>query len=1039
MSRGFFLHRSVRAGLAALLLGLSGCSSGGSGTAFVGTPGEEQAKPEGGSFFLDAHRGGRASRLHLVECLWGRLVDVHGLLENGAVDPLPAFRDLLIRESLQSDGLDYRLETSAITQRTRLVVLRRRGAADAGLGTFEELLARARSNLPPVLVRDDDGSSPPPFSLVPRNACLSLRFDDLLADDEAAQRELARFVAVRTGYPAELPFEGRVLFDPNHGGLSGSAFHSTRVLVDSTVSEEEASQGTMALAVNSTGFPASVLGDARPNLSVRLPTRTDPGAGLFRVLTNLQGSALDPGENGPIDEDTRSLEVVRAMRAGRSDDANAGFLLDLNRPSLLGRWPAIVTEASFEAGGEPGIDLLLDLDFEGRCLRSPVAGDIVQRGDLFLEVRANASAPDSDGEVHGVRVRSLAVEPLAIPELAEGLAEYLTTFAFGLFTPSACWSSVNPVPGDAPDGELLSSSQFVLRFSEPMDPARIDPFESVRLVRGNPSQPLTATTVVVAEVRPSPDLRTFTLRPLLPLSFGLGGEYFVAIDGSASGPTDLAGNLLAGAPPNMQYSMADDQGQLENGGIVLRFAAQDELEPLGAPDLRGQLFYDFERGRIRGRLPVAESFAADSSQPVPSIMIPFGPGVQTPLSSFGSKLQTVWRYCDLGWTADDESKHNLDVVGLSWTPVGGIVIGDFFPRFEMRLAHSRRLPDEHRTFTGTTWSCSGLGAGDRTCPPCQVNVPFEDNILRDPRSPQRTVHDRSLGYRVQQRDVYRGVSGRAVLPYPLNRGSGPEESFTWRDTAVQAKDGTDSGGIPLEIEVSPPLGLVPGPAGRLAPGGSVPAWGLPLLIEIRCFPSEAALGFNPLEIYLAQNAQQLPNFRAYSTGGVNSLGVSVRVDPDLSTIPEGGFNPRSRPPGQGTAFQADNSFYTGELATVVRLSRAHSIWIRADIDEPRYFPPVTVPRPDDQPGRARLELEFRGASSFSASGLVDGFDSRALDPLGDIGFGDVQFFRGDPTWHADLTELDGAQYFQVRFTFVNDLGAGVTAELSALGIAWEGR
>jgi hypothetical protein len=301
------------------------------------------------------------------------------------------------------------------------------------------------------------------------------------------------------------------------------------------------------------------------------------------------------------------------------------------------------------------------------------------------------------------------------------------------------------------------------------------------------------------------------------------------------------------------------------------------------------------------------------------------------------------------------------------------------------------------------------------------------------------MNDRALGYRVDARDLYLGQSGRVLAPYPINRNGLPERTFTWRDTAVLAKDGLDSPGIPLLIETSAPLGLVPGPAGRIALPGNVPAWGLPLLIEVRCFPTSSALGLNPLEIYLAQNAQQLPCFRAYSTGGINAFGVTVTVDPDLAMVPEGGFNPRSRPPGSPTTFEADNSFYTGELDTIERVSRAHSVWIHAEIDSPHYLPPILVPRPEQQPAAARIEVEFRGATGFSAQGLVDSGDARNLDPMGDLGDFDVQFLGGDRRWFAAPAAIDGANYFQLRISFVNDLFARAVPELSALGVAYEAR
>ncbi len=1027
-------------GLALASTGVAACGGGGGGGGSTppGTPGTEVAKPGGGTFFLDAHHGGRTTRLHLVESAWGRVLDVHALLASGAADPLPAFRDMLVEETVQSDGVNFLLETNAITQRTRLVILRQRGADDQGNGTFEELLARARALLPPILPKPDDGSQGGPFSFVARNACLSLRFDDLLDDGPEARLALRETVRILIGYPPSTPFVTRILFDPNHGGVVNEEFHSTRVLIDTSVSEEESAASEVPLEVNSLGLPASFVSDARPNVSVRIPARTDPGSGQFRLLTNLIGSALDRRSNDPVDASSPTLDVVRAMRAGRGDDANNGFLLDLNRPELIGAWPATVLSAAHDPQGTPGFDFVLELVYGGACRRAPRPGHILRVGEHFLEVLVPGAEPDAEGVVSEARVRLSGTQPLVEPNLLLGNGSYLSTYSSGVPVSATCWVNVVPAPGRPPDKDLVAESQIVARFSEPMSRASVDPFDNFRLVRGNSGSPVLATTVVVAEAAGSSDLKTFTLRPLLPLARGVTGEYTLSLAGGPEGLSDLAGNVIAAVPPMLEFELDPDEQPLENGGVVLRFSSTDELEPVDLPDLRGQLFYDFARGTIRGRRPTFESFSADRSQPVPGIMIPFAPGVQTPLSGLGSKLQSVWRYCDLGWSVEDETKHNLDVIGLSWSPVGGSVLNDFFERFEMRLAHSRRQPDEFRTFTGTTFPCSGLGAGSAICPPCNINVLYEDNILRDPRSPQTIVHERSLGYRVDARDLFLGVSGARRMPWPMNR-AGAVTTFTWRDTSVLAKDGIDSGGIPLMIETAQPLALVPGPAGRIAEPGKVPAWGLPLLIEVGCFPSSAALGFNPLEVYLAQNSQALPNFRAYSSGGINQGGLTIQVNPDLALFPTGGFNPGSRPPGQGTTFQADNSFYTGELDSVVRVSRAHTIWMPATIPDPHYLPPLISPLPGEQLGNARVELEFRGADGFTGPALTDAFNARELDPLGDLGEFDVQFHDGDGSWSPDVGRLDGASYLQMRITFVNDIVALVGPELSAIGIAYTAR
>jgi hypothetical protein len=571
-----------------------------------------------------------------------------------------------------------------------------------------------------------------------------------------------------------------------------------------------------------------------------------------------------------------------------------------------------------------------------------------------------------------------------------------------------------------------------------MDPASLDPFDGYRLVRGDSNSPLTATNLVIGRVDASTDLREFRFVPLLPLSFGSSGEYHLELVSGPEGITDLAGNPLASALAPVDFSMEPGAAAFSNGGTALRFVSVDELEPVGLRDLRGQFFYDFSRQAIRPRPVSFESFPADRTQPVPSIMIPFAPGVQTPLSPLGSKLQMLWRYCDLGWQVADETKHNLDVVGLSWSPIGGQVLSDYYDRFELRLAHSRRLPDETRTPVGANYPCSGLGSQVPLDPSCEANVPYTDNILVDPLSPQKVVHDRSLGYRIDPTRMFMSATGTSLMPYPLNQGAGALTTYTWRDTAVLALGGQDSPGIPLAIEIGAPLFLEVGPPGRIAPAGFVPSYGLPLLIEVRCFPSSAGIGLNPLDISLAQNAQPLPNFRAFSTGGVNTAGVPVQVNPDLALIPQGGFNPSSNPPGQPTALDSDNSFYIGQLDSVVRISRAHSIWIDTQYPTPRFAEPVVAPPPELQPGTAQVLLEFRGAQGFAGGAETQAFDGLLLDPYGDVSQGMVDFLGGDRTWRAELGHLDGARYVQIRISFVNDVAAGLSPELSAVGFAYSG-
>src|SRR6185503_20527239 len=145
---------------------------------------------------------------------------------------------------------------------------------------------------------------------------------------------------------------------------------------------------------------------------------------------------------------------------------------------------------------------------------------------------------------------------------------------------------------------------------------------------------------------------------------------------------------------------------------------------------------------------------------------------------------------------------------------------------------------------------------------------FSGNILADPLSPQKIVHPRSLGYQINSVDLFLASSGTIMLPFPLNRVVDTPVTYTWRDTTVLAKGGPNGAGIPLDIEAGGPL-FLESSEGYVAGPDEVPSFGLPLLLEYRCFPSNQGLGLNPLDISLAINSSAIPSFRAYSTGGIN--------------------------------------------------------------------------------------------------------------------------------------------------------------------------
>ncbi|MCI0635760.1 MAG: Ig-like domain-containing protein [Actinobacteria bacterium] len=999
-------------------------------------------KPGGGTYFVDPNQGGESTRLHLAEVFWARLVDIHDIdAVTGEPNPQPVFRDFPIGEDIQTDGQVYLLETNPITQRTRLVIQEpKRALDDPDAEIFRGLLESASDELPTILPKHDDGTSSPPFSFVARNSAIILRFDDLLMDDAEAERLLPEVVKLLTGYPAETPLATRMRFDPNHGAVVGGEFHSTRVIIDLTISEEEAAGMAVQQPLNSIGLPASLVSQTGPNVSIRVPTKVDPGSTQFSILRSLSGVPLAANENGPVDLLKPTRDIVRAMRSGNATDQNDGFLLDLNQPEILGGWPLTISNPLPDPTGIPGFEFVVDLRFSTVCRVGPDVGDILSLGGLFVEVSETASPPDTNGQVLAVKVRSLTTDPIT-PQNLQGAATFLTTFDPTEPVQTGCWLSFSPQAGNFPTGDVPTDAQVLVRFSEPMNPSSLTPFDTFMIIRGDKNTQIVATNIVVGDIAPSTDLKDYTFTPRLQLAHApfTSDIYHVRVDG----PTDLAGNDLSNTISPVEFNLDPDQPEVQNGNTVIRFNSPDEVEPVGLTDLRGQLFFDIERGVITPRPVSFAGYPADRTIPVPSIMVAFLPGVQTPLNPLGSKLQTIWRYCDLGWQVKDETKYNLDVFGLSWSPIGGQVISDFYERFEIALSHSRRLPDEKLDAALLPkYVNSGL-----------VGSPafFTDNILNDPLSPQKVVHHRTLGYQINPVDLFLSATGTVMMPFPLNRGPGEPVTYTWRDTAVLSKAGPNAQGIPLDIESGAPLNIEPaGTFGSVAAAGLVPSFGLPLLMEYRCFTGDDALGQNALDISLAINSSPLPAFRAYSSGGLNTSNQAVVKNPDLELVPSGGFNPGSSPPGKRTANDNDNSFYIGQLDVVVRISRVHTVWIDTLMTAPDYSDPIILPNAGDQPAGTEIVIEYRGATGFSdeLAATTAMFDAGRINPYGDpfkiegtspaltLPLETVDYLNG-PVWKPDIDSIDGAKFFQMRFTFFNNIGSGLNAELSAVGVAYE--
>jgi hypothetical protein len=832
------------------------------------------------------------------------------------------------------------------------------------------------------------------------------------------------------------------------------------------VSTVEAALTSPPLPVNSVGLPAS-LTQSQPNVALRIPTVRNTDFGQFSILTNPSGHGLASTGNGTIDNQSPTRDVLRAMRSGGSfavtGDANNGFLVDDVAPNILGIQQVTIANV---ANGPTPETFICDLDFLiGTCAQKLLAGDVIQEGNVYAEIICppfQTCLPDAEvtgdqvgGVVQAVYFRIIASDPTGLAELTPGAGQ--VSMRFHSNVPSGKYACFVRFPGIGlpPDRGVPPNAPVIVRFTEPMDPHALTPFDSMTVVNVDPAgtTPLTAYNYVVGAVAGATDLREYSFTPVLPFHHVLNPPqpefFYLSLLSGAGGPTDLAGNPLGAVLPPVRFRIDPTAAPQNTGGFALRFSSNDEISNLGQddtsstgagkPEFRGQFLLDPVAQVLKPRPVTHFSAAADRTQPVPSIMPPFGPGVQTPLSRFGSKLQALWRYCDMGFSLFDEPNFNVDVEGLNWSPIGGNVNSDHYTRFEMSLAHCKFLPDESLDINLLpAFPNSGLVA---------TYASNQADTINDPLRRVYPVTGGPTGYTVIPTDVFTGGSGTKFFPWPLNRNTAPnlKSYYTFRDTALYSlggPSGCPGAELPIVVQVTGQgTSMLPFQANLTR----VPTIGLPLLMEFRCYPDNGASGLNSFDISLATASSPQPNFRAFATGN-----GAHPVDPDTNTSGTGGFNPNSNPPGAPTP-GVDNSFYIGQHDLVTRISRVHSIWFNVgNVSSPvQYGAPIVEPRPQDQPEGTQVLLHFRGATGVTYAGLRS--NAVEIDPYGDLNHWTVSgmppmlqppagpspvYLNNDSTWKSSLTALNTAPFFQVRITFISNPQTNLSPELSALGFTY---
>lgn len=1084
-SKHDFLLSRVRPVALALVacagFGLGGCDQRSQPLGSQLPVGSIQTQPGGSlKFVVDPNSTGQAPGLRLLRTEWGRLVDVYDFNPQSQ-QRTRLFSDFLIGPDIATDGLHYVLERLPGTGRELLVI-----QYPFGTVAFDSAFQALDDGLQSFLIKSLAPNELPPFTAVPRNAAVRLVFDDLLDPATINSGTIRMF----TGYPPANIQPARVFADPNYGDLSGGSFRTTRVVVDLTVSQDEAA--ALGLPVNSLGLPeASTPNQA--NAVLRVPTRPVVGQ-TANVLANLNGSTVSFTGNGATDPTSPTLDVVRVCRSGGRTsvtlDPNNGFLPDPNAPRIVSSQPVTLQNVL-----AVGADYTFDIVYQtAACAMTPRKGDLLALSNgIYLRLLLDGAAPVGN-VVNGV-FAELIDQVFPGVSVSEGVAAQYrqpwnaTSDQTGR---PGCWVTILPTPTTPPAAGLATGSTFTIQFSEPINPASVSGFDSFQLQYGFATDGLIQSRVV-GTVAASADLTRFTFQPRVPLRHASGQTetYRLRIGTGVDGVLDLSGNALstslrdgAGALPAFQ--IASTQTPIESRSVSLVFSSTDEdaqpTDPPGAPEFRGQLIYDLLNSRIRPR-SVARISAVFEPQ-TPSAIRMTGPDVidrapllqpngsiigiaMNPLTRLGARTLTVWRYLDMGMSVAtgwggpqqnfDDDTFNLDVEGLWWSPSSAGVLVDNFPQFEMRLSHSKFLPDETLSMGAPVWTSSGLVTN------------FADNVLDPANDPPKVVHPRGAGFTINPVNQSQSINGTILAPWPLNRDI-PQSQFqyyTWRDTALTAVGqpvvGAAPGqGVMLGNEALI-LGFIPSPPPPAPPSpnpppppiyavGSVPTIGLPLLMDIRCYPNTTSSQSNrpngrctsPVlnDLYpQAFGLESAPFFTVYSGGSVTTGGVLQPVEPDLEIIAKGTI-----PPGGINCLPQNQIMLYGQGDFVVRINRAHSRWFQCAQSAGasfRFADPVIEPSVAQLPAGTQVLLHFRGATGITPTGATAPWlDARNLDPYGNRNPLNatpayvVTFLNADQSWKAPMSSIDGSFFFQTRVTMISSAESGATPEISGLGFAF---
>jgi hypothetical protein len=1002
--------------------------------------------------------GSGKSTLTLEDMQWGRLVDVFdstGLLVESNV---------LIRESVQSDGVIYELSLNPITQRETLTI-----ALEEGTAQFNSAYTAATNGLASLQSKGFD--APPPFTKVARNGCIQLVFSEYL-DPATVDRQTIQ-VLVGTSAETLQSLELRYIVKE---GIGQDGQPKGLVILDPTISRLESE--TYSIPENGVGFPASV-GQVNPNVKIRIPTARNPFLNQNMLLTNKSGtqtfdvvrdsngtSILEPHEFAGFDPVS-----VRSFRTGNNYDVFNGFLIDNLRPDLIvtqGVTISSVTEAGYLR------TLTYAIDAVGCRPITPKVGDVHEVGDALVQINSVVSAVDDSAYVVTGTLLSGTLSAGA-----SALSGFLTTKYTVADAPvQFCFVTITPSPASFPATEVDPFATFSVRFSEPIDVGTVRSLDSMVLASTDNtnveilddewnqvggemvadyidrlpgfSPGAGSGAIMFGPVSASGDAQGFTMAPVAgvsdPFGFGAAQQISLALRDGSSGILDLSGNpmnfsgFVAGHSTQTEGQLTLDTsgaGVPADNYFALRGNGADEDNDQ-APEYAGQLGPQLGDGVLRGRSLTRFSCQADQTNQYVGQRLKFTSGIMTPLVPSGAVMMTVWAYHHLGFGLTSNSEFNLDVEGLNWSPFEGVLFDDTFARYSVALAHSRRFPDDY--INPMTGYPDHKNSGLRRL----TSNNFDENIYGYGQNPNTYADLDEVvcfdsSYSISTINRFQTSGGVWMYPWPDFTST-----YTWRDTSYPKPNGGSlEGGNPLDGWGVPPRTISGAPPTYNK--GYYPSIALPLLMRYRCYPRGGEWGFNGFQVQIMVGSSNIPAFRVFSAGGQDTAPTWQLVSPDLppkGTNPYGGYVTSG--PTQGSVTKGFGpELYWGQVDFVTKVSKIYTHWFDFGGDL-QSLSSVTLEPTSTQanPGTSVL-VDYRATTLVQDSGctnLASPLDdaSSGFDAYGDYdntACGNVD----QPTdWSDDAADLvaSGKRFFQLRFTFVANIDQDLEAELDAFGFAY---